>query len=127
MKHCFYRSGAGPLLAKPIGVVISSGFYRGIECKQMQCLLGSIFHSRDGQRELHTSTVSLGLGRDSASFPANSGPSFPVLKTRRIVGVDTLILRGLERGTFSVAREWTDWADPDPYSALGLPLAALTS
>ena len=23
--------------------------------------------------------------------------------------------------SFSVAREWTDWADPDPYSALGLP------
>jgi hypothetical protein len=44
-----------------------------------------------------------------------------VLKTRRLAGVDTLILRGLERGTFSVAREWTDWADPDPYSALGLP------
>jgi Family of unknown function (DUF5372) len=35
--------------------------------------------------------------------------------------VDTLILRGLEYGSFSVAREWTDWADPDPYAALGLP------
>ena len=44
-----------------------------------------------------------------------------MLKTRRLAGVDTLILRGLEHGSFSVAREWTDWADPDPYSALGLP------
>jgi hypothetical protein len=27
----------------------------------------------------------------------------------------------LDRGTFSIAREWTDWADPSPYSSLGLP------
>jgi len=27
----------------------------------------------------------------------------------------------LERGTFSVAREWTDWADPSPYASLGFP------
>ena len=31
-----------------------------------------------------------------------------------MAGVDTLILRGLEHGTFTVAREWTDWADPRP-------------
>src|SRR6202011_1811611 len=55
----FNRIGAGPLLAKPVGVVVSSGFHHGIECKQMQCLLGSIFHSGDGQRELHTNPVSL--------------------------------------------------------------------
>jgi hypothetical protein len=40
------------------------------------------------------------------------GQSFPVVKKRRVAGVDTLILRGLEHGTFSIAREWTDWADP---------------
>jgi hypothetical protein len=38
-----------------------------------------------------------------------------------VAGVDALILRELERGTFSIAREWTDWADPSPYDALGLP------
>jgi Family of unknown function (DUF5372) len=27
----------------------------------------------------------------------------------------------LDRGTFSIAREWTDWADPSPYEPLGLP------
>ncbi len=37
-----------------------------------------------------------------------------------MAGVDALILRELERGTFSIAREWTDWADPSPYDALGL-------
>ena len=49
------------------------------------------------------------------------GQRFEVLKKRRIAGVDTLILRELERGSFSVAREWTDWADPSPYDPLRLP------
>jgi hypothetical protein len=48
------------------------------------------------------------------------GRRFPVLKQRRLAGVDTLILRELESGSFSVAREWTDWADPSPYDALGI-------
>ena len=41
-----------------------------------------------------------------------------------MAGVDTLVLRelgGLGRGSFSVAREWTDRADACPYQALGLP------
>jgi len=29
----FNRIGAGPLLAKPVGVVVSSGFHHGIECQ----------------------------------------------------------------------------------------------
>jgi hypothetical protein len=44
-----------------------------------------------------------------------------VLKERRTAGIDTLLLRELDRGTFSIAREWTDWANPSPYSSLGLP------
>jgi hypothetical protein len=40
---------------------------------------------------------------------------------RRLAGVDTLILREFERGSFSVAREWTDWADPSAYDLLALP------
>ena len=43
------------------------------------------------------------------------------LKERRSAGIDTLLLREQDRGTFSIAREWTDWADPSPYGALGLP------
>jgi hypothetical protein len=27
----------------------------------------------------------------------------------------------LERGTFSVPREWTDWACPSPHNSAGLP------
>ena len=49
------------------------------------------------------------------------GQRFEVLKKRRVAGVDTLILRELERGSFSVAREWTDWGDPTLSDSLGLP------
>ena len=49
------------------------------------------------------------------------GRRFEVLKQRRVAGVDTLILRELERGTLSVAREWTDWTDPTPYDSLTRP------
>jgi|SRR6266436_4589372 len=52
------------------------------------------------------------------------GRRFPVLKKRRIAGNETLILRGLDCGTFSVAREWTDWADPSPADSLKLRLDA---
>jgi hypothetical protein len=48
------------------------------------------------------------------------GQRFPVLKTKRTGGVDTLILRGSGAGTFSVAREWTDRADPSPWDELAL-------
>ena len=49
------------------------------------------------------------------------GQRFEVLKKRRVAGIDTLILRELKRGSFSVAREWTDWADPPLSDSLGLP------
>lgn len=43
-----------------------------------------------------------------------------MLKERRVAGVDTLILRNAERGSFAVAKEWTDRARPSPYEALGM-------
>ena len=49
------------------------------------------------------------------------GQRFEVLKQRRLAGVDTLLLRHSERGSFSVAREWTDWADPSLSDLLGQP------
>ena len=36
-----------------------------------------------------------------------------MLKARCVAGVDTLILRDAERGSFAVAREWTDLATPN--------------
>jgi hypothetical protein len=43
------------------------------------------------------------------------GKRFPILKSRCVRGVECLVLKGSESGTFSVPREWTDQADPDPY------------
>ena len=48
------------------------------------------------------------------------GERFEVLKQRKVAGIDTLLLRELERGSFSVAREWTDWAEPSTYELLGV-------
>ena len=45
------------------------------------------------------------------------GQRFPVLKTRRVSGVDTLIVRGTTGGTYALARDWTDLADPSPYTS----------
>src|SRR5262249_40018351 len=49
------------------------------------------------------------------------GRRFQVLKERRTAGIDTFLLRDPDHGTFSIAREWTDRADPSPYGWLGLP------
>jgi len=54
----------------------------------------------------------LGWAEIRHPFHPLRGQCFEVLKKRRVAGIDTLILRALERGTFSIAREWTDWADP---------------
>jgi hypothetical protein len=63
----------------------------------------------------------LGWAEIRHPFHPLRGQRFQVLKARRRSSVDTLILRELERGTFSVAREFTDWADPSPYDPVGLP------
>jgi hypothetical protein len=60
----------------------------------------------------------LGWAEIRHPFHPLRGQRFEVLKKRRIAGVDTLIVRELERGSFSVAREWTDWADPSPSDSL---------
>src|SRR6266571_2813610 len=59
----------------------------------------------------------LGWAEIRHPFHPLRGQRFQVLKARRIAGIDTLLLRELDRGSFSIAREWTDWADPP----LGLP------
>ena len=64
----------------------------------------------------------LGWAEIRHPFHPLRGQSFPILKQRRVAGVDTLVLRGLERGSFSVLRDWTDRADPCPYEAMGLSL-----
>jgi hypothetical protein len=63
----------------------------------------------------------LGWAEIRHPFHPLRGQRFEVLKARRIAGTDTLLLRELDRGSFSIAREWTDWADPSPYNSLDLP------
>jgi hypothetical protein len=62
----------------------------------------------------------LGWAEIQHPFHPLKGHRFAVLKTRRIAGIDTLILRHSERGSFSIAREWTDWGTPSAYEGLGL-------
>jgi hypothetical protein len=54
----------------------------------------------------------LGWAEIRHPFHPLRGQRFEVLKTRRLAGLDTLILRDLAHGSFSIARDWTDWADP---------------
>ena len=46
------------------------------------------------------------------------GQRFAILKTRRVSGFETLIVRGTAGGTFALARDWTDQADPSPYTSV---------
>src|ERR1700739_4017142 len=62
----------------------------------------------------------LGWAEIRHPFHPLRGQRFEVLKKRRLAGVDTLILRECKRGSFSIAREWTDWADPSWYDSLGV-------
>jgi hypothetical protein len=60
----------------------------------------------------------LGWAEIRHPFHPLRGQRFQLLKTRRISGVDTLILREPARGSFSIVREWTDWVDPSAYASL---------
>jgi hypothetical protein len=73
----------------------------------------------------------LGWAEIRHPFHPLRGQRFEVLKKRRVAGVDTLILRECTYGSFSIAREWTDWADPSADESLSSPprmleLCALT-
>jgi hypothetical protein len=67
----------------------------------------------------------LGWAEIRHPFHPLRGQRFEVLKKRRVAGVDTLILRECKYGSLSIAREWTDWADPNLYDSLGLPSGRL--
>ena len=64
----------------------------------------------------------LGWAEIRHPFHPLRGQRFQVLKERRTAGIDTLLLRALDlgSGTFSIAREWTDWGNPSTYG-VGLP------
>jgi hypothetical protein len=62
----------------------------------------------------------LGWAEIRHPFHPLKGQRFLVLKERRVAGIDTLILRNSERGSFAIAKEWSDRAMPSPYEALGM-------
>jgi hypothetical protein len=54
----------------------------------------------------------LGWAEICHPFHPLKGQRFPVLKTRRVSGIETLIVGHAKRGSFSIPREWTDWGTP---------------
>jgi hypothetical protein len=69
--------------------------------------------ARSGFRRLERTTQipkeSLGWAEVRHPFHPLKGQRFPVLKTRRVGGAETLILREPVRGSLAVRRDWTDW------------------
>ena len=53
-------------------------------------------------------------------FHPLGGKQFAVLKSRVVRGVECLVLKGSESGTFAVSRDWTDQARPDAYRDAGI-------
>ncbi|MGH7593983.1 MAG: DUF5372 family protein, partial [Gemmatimonadales bacterium] len=61
------------------------------------------------ERTTQVANESLGWAEVRHPFHPLKGQRFPVLKTRRVGGTETLILREPTRGSLAVRREWTDW------------------
>jgi hypothetical protein len=59
----------------------------------------------------------LGWATITHPFHPLSGQRFEVLKARRVGGIDTLLLRHAEQGSYAVARDWTDWSLTAPVLA----------
>lgn len=55
------------------------------------------------------------------------GQRFEVLKTRRAGGIDTLLLRHAERGSYAIARDWTDWSLSEPVAMVQEPVHRLAA
>jgi hypothetical protein len=54
----------------------------------------------------------LGSAEITHPFHPHHGQRFPILKHCRLRGIDMLLLEGTTLGSFAIAREWTDQADP---------------
>ncbi len=70
---------------------------------------------RRSQVTAHDSNAPSGSAEIVHAYHPLHGKRFPILKSRRVRGVECLILQGSESGTFSVPRQWTDRAIPDAY------------
>ena len=55
----------------------------------------------------------MGSAEITHPFHPLRGQRFPVLKVRRVSGIPCVSLRHLDRGSFAVPQNWTDWGAPD--------------
>ena len=67
----------------------------------------------------HSTSADLGSTTITHPYHPLRGQQFPILKTRRVASVDTVILKGTAGGTFAVPLAWTDRAEPTPWELLG--------
>ena len=68
----------------------------------------------------------LGWSKVTHPYHPFRGRYFKILKTRKVAGDETLILKGTDRGTFAVLRSWTDKAEPGPYNCQDIPTSLLS-
>jgi hypothetical protein len=68
----------------------------------------------------------LGWAEITHPFHPLRGQRFSILKTRRVSGIDTLLLQGTAMGTFAVPREWTDQEDEEPQKSTFLDFSSLS-
>ena len=68
----------------------------------------------------------LGWATITHPFHPRRRQRFEVIKIRQISGVKTLTLRLRSGGTLTVNREWTDHAEPSPYSSLNIDAPILS-
>jgi hypothetical protein len=54
----------------------------------------------------------LGWAEITHPFHPRKGQRYQILKSRRVSGKDSLILKDPRSGTFAVDRDWTNLADP---------------
>ena len=66
---------------------------------------------------LNDSTL-LGWAKVTHPFHPRQGQSYKILKTRRVSGIETLILRDTPAGTFAIAKDWTNLSDPSSQADL---------
>lgn len=63
----------------------------------------------------HDSNAPSGSVKITHPFHPLREKQFAVLKSRVVRGVECLILKGSESGTFAVPRDWTSQSRPDAY------------
>ena len=80
---------------------------------------GFVLVSSRSARTAQKPNVNLGSTTITHPFHPLRGQQFPILKTRRVAGIDTVILKGTAGGTFAVPLAWTDRAKPSPWEAVG--------